>query len=225
MGSKGEHLTMDILSKIDFVLNDEITTSDVSQNKGKGSVDVIGGTNSVNRRVASIGYQCPKGQTWDKKTRTCIPVKNESIKKKGFFELGRKVNSELLNMHVMTLRPKDSDFSKVSKKMRITKKEAIRAWNFFTWGDEYLLPESSVVGATYVSGNSTIAGSGQTRVWGASWKLVDALQNKEKVEDEMDDKAKENLSRPNLKFNTLLGAYIPQKSDKIDTNQMENDDE
>lgn len=84
--------------------------------------------------------------------------------------------------------------------------------------------ESSVVGATYVSGNSTIAGSGQTRVWGREWNLIDALETKEPVDKKMEDKTKENLERPNLKFDSILGAYIPKKID-IDTSQMENDDE
>jgi hypothetical protein len=35
--------------------------------------------------------------------------------------------------------------------------------------------ESSVVGATYISGNSTIAGSGQTRIWGVKRGIMTDL--------------------------------------------------
>lgn len=72
---------------------------------------------------------------------------------------------------------------------------------------------------------AAVAGSGQTRAWGSEWNLIDALETKEPVENKMDDKPKENLNRPDLKFDSLLGAYVPRKDMDIDTNQMENDDE
>jgi hypothetical protein len=68
-------------------------------------------------------------------------------------------------------------------------------------------------------------GSGQTRAWGNEFNLIDALENKEKVIDKDDDKAKENLGRPDLKFDSLLGAYIPRTDTDVDDTQMENDDE
>lgn len=69
---------------------------------------------------------------------------------------------------------------------------------------------------------AAVAGAGQARVWGSKWSLIDTLENKEPVEDKMDDKSKENLGRPDLKFNSLLGAYVPRKDTDIDTSQMEN---
>jgi hypothetical protein len=72
---------------------------------------------------------------------------------------------------------------------------------------------------------SAVVGSGQTRVWGSSFNLIDALENKEKVVDKNDDKSKENLGRPDLKFDSLLGAYVPRTDTDIDDTQMENDDE
>jgi len=77
--------------------------------------------------------------------------------------------------------------------------------------------ESIVAGA--------IAGSGQTRAWGREFNLIDALEAKERVIDKNDDKTKENLGRPDLKFDSLLGAYVPRTDMDIDTSQMENDDE
>jgi hypothetical protein len=85
--------------------------------------------------------------------------------------------------------------------------------------------ESVIAGGTYASGNSTIAGSGQTRIWGDRFNFLDALETKEKVIDKDDDKTKENLGRPDLKFDSLLGAYVPRTDANIDTSQMENDDE
>jgi hypothetical protein len=72
---------------------------------------------------------------------------------------------------------------------------------------------------------AAVVGSGQTRVWGRDFDLIDALETKEKVVDKNDDKAKENLGRPDLKFDSLLGAYVPKTDTEIDDTQMENDDE
>lgn len=85
--------------------------------------------------------------------------------------------------------------------------------------------ESVLVGGSYVAGNTNIAGSGQTRAWGGRWNLIDALETKNPVELEMDDKAKENIEgRRPMKFDKYLGGYVPTHPD-IDVNQMENDDE
>lgn len=73
---------------------------------------------------------------------------------------------------------------------------------------------------------SSVVGSGQTRAWGSDFNLIDALETKEPVENKMSDKAKENIEgRMSLKFNNILGAYIPKKDMTIDTNQMEDGDE
>ena len=72
---------------------------------------------------------------------------------------------------------------------------------------------------------AAVVGSGQTRVWGNDFNLIDALETKEKVIDKNDDKAKENLGRPDLKFDSLLGAYVPKSDTHMDDTQMENDDE
>lgn len=151
---------MDLIDKIEKLILDTTVVADVAQNKTKGNVDVIGAAPVKRHGIGTIGYECPKGQMWDKETRTCIPEKNESI----------------------------------------------------------------VVGAPYASGNSTISGSGQTRVWGGRWNLLDALETKEPVKMKMADKTKENLGRPDLKFDSILGAYAPKKIE-IDTTQMENEDE
>jgi hypothetical protein len=190
---------MDITNKIDILIQDEISTGDVSTNTAKGHIDVVGG-------------KCPDGQVYDRIKKVCIPKKNESssIQKRKFFELGRKVQDELHKIRADYFKPKDKDFSKVAKTLKITKKEAIRAWNFFTWGDEALLPESSVVGATYISGNSNIAGSGQTRIWGVKRGIITDLSRKEPVTDEKDDPTETNiLGRKGLKFDKKSGSYIP----------------
>jgi hypothetical protein len=70
---------------------------------------------------------------------------------------------------------------------------------------------------------SFVVGSGQTRVWGSDFNLIDALENKEPVTTKMADKAKENIEgRMDLKFDSILGIYAPKKDDVVDTSQMEN---
>jgi len=61
---------MDLIKKIDFILQDEMTSGattsgDVATNTAKGHIDVIGG-------------ECPKGQVYDKVKKICVPSKNES---------------------------------------------------------------------------------------------------------------------------------------------------
>jgi hypothetical protein len=61
---------MDLIKKIDFILQDEMsgatTSGNVATNTAKGSIDVIGG-------------ECPKGQVYDKVKKVCVPSKkNES---------------------------------------------------------------------------------------------------------------------------------------------------
>lgn len=71
--------------------------------------------------------------------------------------------------------------------------------------------ESSVVGGSYVSGNTVnIVGSAQTRVGFTTKREIFDLARKEPVEDEMDDPTDTNiLGRKSLKFDMKSGAYIP----------------
>jgi len=70
--------------------------------------------------------------------------------------------------------------------------------------------ESSVVGGSYVGSTTiNIIGSGQTRIWGVKRDLMTDLDRKEPVEMKMDDPAEENIGRTALKFNKLMGAYVP----------------
>lgn len=56
---------MDIMNKIDVLLQDEIASGDVATNTAKGKIAVIGG-------------ECPKGTVYDKIKKICVPTKNES---------------------------------------------------------------------------------------------------------------------------------------------------
>lgn len=70
--------------------------------------------------------------------------------------------------------------------------------------------ESSVIGDTYISGNSNIAGSGQTRFGFITRRDIFDLARKEKVKDKKDNPTDTNiLGREGLKFNKKSGAYIP----------------
>jgi len=62
-----------------------------------------------------------------------------------------------------------------------------------------------------------VAGSGQTRVWGERKYWMTDLDRKEPVENEMADKAKQNiLGRKGLTFDLALGAYIPKGDTKVE---------
>lgn len=135
----GVYRIMDILDKLDLMI-DTTVAADVATNTGQGKIDVIGG-------------ECPKGMSYDKIKKICVPSKNEA----------------------------------------------------------------SITGGAYIGGNSTIAGSGQTRIWGERHGWMLDLDRKEPVTQEMDDKAKQNiLGRKGLQFDALLGAYVPHGDTKIE---------
>ena len=54
-----------------------------------------------------------------------------------YFVVGRKVNDWFGENHVTELRglkPNDKDFANAAKALKIKKKDAVKAWNLFTWG-------------------------------------------------------------------------------------------
>lgn len=57
---------MDITSKINKILKDETVAGDIATNTTKGNVDVIGG-------------ECPKGQRYCKKRKTCVPIEESNM--------------------------------------------------------------------------------------------------------------------------------------------------
>lgn len=70
--------------------------------------------------------------------------------------------------------------------------------------------EASVVGGSYLAGTTiNIIGSGQTRAVGAKKGAITDLDRKNKGEIISADKTIENLGRRGLKFNHILGAYVP----------------
>ena len=82
--------------------------------------------------------------------------------------------------------------------------------------------ESSVVGGSYIANTTiNIIGSGQTRTWGVKrgdgpqrggtrGEITD-LDRKNKKEVVSSDATIENLGRRGLKFNHILGAYVPSQ--------------
>lgn len=69
---------MDLLQKLDMMI-DTTVASDVAVNNAKGKIDVIGG-------------ECPKGTTYDKIKKVCVPSKNESSVVGGSYVDGTTVN-------------------------------------------------------------------------------------------------------------------------------------
>jgi hypothetical protein len=75
-----------------------------------------------------------------------------------------------------------------------------------------IVKEMSVVGGSYLGGTTVnIIGSQQTRTWGRSNKEIINLDRKNKPEFISADKTIENLGRKGLKFNHILGAYVPDQ--------------
>ena len=81
-----------------------------------------------------------------------------------------------------------------------------------------IVKEMSVVGGSYLGGTTVnIIGSGQTRVWGEKHHWMIDLDRKEPVVKEIPDKAKQNIEmRKGLRFDKLLGAYVPHGDTKIE---------
>lgn len=207
---------MDIINKIDKLLGDETgatMTGNVATNLAKGHVDVIGG---VRRGVSSIGYQCPKGQVWDKSTRKCVPSKNESARspKAGdkFEYKGKKLTIVKVGSGMGHDKYITVQFDNEKHRREISMK------NFFKGNEFKYIGESSVVGGSYLAGSTVnIVGSGQTRVWGDRLRWMIDLDRKEPVEKEVSDKTKQNIEmRKGLQFNNILGAYVPQGDTEIE---------
>lgn len=70
---------MDLLQKLDIMLSDTTVAADVATNTGQGKIDVIGG-------------ECPKGMTYDKIKKVCVPSKNEASIVGGSYVDGSTVN-------------------------------------------------------------------------------------------------------------------------------------
>ena len=72
--------------------------------------------------------------------------------------------------------------------------------------------ESSLVGGSYIANTTiNIIGSGQTRTWGVKRNSIIDLDRKNKKEVVSADATIENLGRRGLKFNHILGAYVPSQ--------------
>jgi hypothetical protein len=77
--------------------------------------------------------------------------------------------------------------------------------------------ESSVVGGSYIAGTTVnIVGSGQTRIVGTRRQEIVDLARKNKMNIISPDKTVENLGRRGLKFNHVLGAYVPDQWEEVD---------
>lgn len=185
---------MDLLKKIDLVLQDEIdsgatTSGNVAINTAKGKIDVIGG-------------ECPKDQVYDKIKKVCVPnggLKEDARNPKAgdrFSYKSKKLTIKSVGSGIGHDKYIDVQFDNEKHPRSINMK------NFFKGDDFKFLKESSVSGM--------VAGSGQTRVWGSNVAtLMPDLNRKNPPEDKMEDKTKENLSRKSLRFNKLTGAYVP----------------
>lgn len=69
---------MDILDRLNLMI-DTTVAADVATNTAQGKIDVIGG-------------ECPKGMTYDKIKKVCVPSKNEASVVGGSYLGGTTVN-------------------------------------------------------------------------------------------------------------------------------------
>lgn len=205
---------MDIIRRIDRVLGDQAmagsgatTTANVSTNLAKGHVDVVGG-------------ECPKGQRYDSKRKVCVPVANENGRnpKAGdrFEYKGKKLSILMVGSGMGHDKYIEVRFDNEKHPRSIHMK------NFFKGNEFKYINESSVVGGSYISGTTiNIIGSGQTRTWGVksgdgpqrggTRGVITDLARKNKGEVISSDKTVENLGRRGLRFNHVLGAYVPDQ--------------
>lgn len=59
--------------------------------------------------------------------------------------------------------------------------------------------------------SAMVAGSGQTRTVGRKNNIMPDLARKNPERSDSDDPTERNIDRMGLKFNVLLGAYVPEK--------------
>ena len=214
---------MDIIRRIDIVLGDQAmtagsgatTTANVATNLAKGHVDVVGG-------------ECPKGQRYDLKRKVCVPAVGSHIKKwieessrnpkagDRFEYKGKKLSILMVGSGMGHDKYIEVQFDKEKHPRSISMK------NFFKGNEFKYIKESSVVGGSYISNTTVnIIGSGQTRTWGVksgdgpqrggTRGVITDLARKNKGEVISSDKTVENLGRRGLRFNHVLGAYVPDQ--------------
>ncbi len=71
-----------------------------------------------------------------------------------------------------------------------------------------------ILSANETSVSGMVAGSGQTRAVGRKTNIMPDLARKNPEVGKSDDPTKRNLDRLGLKFNILLGAYVPEDWEK-----------
>jgi len=117
---------MDLLDRIEKILQNEMdsgatTTGDIETNLTKGNVDVVGG-------------ECPKGQRYCEKRKTCVPIGEEVSEKMDIFlettysGIGYGVGSAIAGSGQTRAVGTYSRFGKDSEVMNINKKSGVK-WN------------------------------------------------------------------------------------------------
>ena len=115
---------MDLLNRIEKILQDETgatVTGNVEPNLTKGNVDVIGG-------------DCPKGQKYCEKRKTCIPIGEEvseridKIIETTYSGVGYGTGADIAGSGQTRVVGKYSRFGNDSEVMNINKKSGVK-WN------------------------------------------------------------------------------------------------
>jgi len=190
---------MDILARIDRILVDQTVAADVAVSTS-GISPIMAkrkSVTSVSQGIKTIGYECPKGFEWDPKQRVCIPTKKvtESIMVVDY-RATKKSGNELKKI-VSKYSGKITDWMEedygVTAFVDIPNKKEKDFKMAISREKDFGLSESALVGGSYLAGDSLVAGSGQTRAVGDKENEIEVLKRN---------------PRP-LKYNKLLGAYLP----------------
>jgi hypothetical protein len=172
----------DILKKLNIFLGDETVAGDVAINTAKGHIDVI----SRQKPHGVNDNGCPKGQTWDKEKKACVPMNEAKLP-----SAMKQFMNDPLYAAVMKAKNR-KEFDKALDTLKSIRGSNAVSQLIKAAKTSKNIKESTTVFGTYGNDNVRVAGSGQTRAVGAEDGEIEVLRRN---------------PRP-LKFSELLGQYI-----------------
>lgn len=183
-----ERKNEDLLIRMERIIGDETVTGDITTNTAKGRINT----------------GCPKGYIWDKEKEVCVKSTNEKIDwlfyegyAEDFIKELRFYRDDITKPNQIKKKHADEYAKRLGLKKDIFWKAVNNIKNkaFKLSKDAFL--ESTLIGGSYVSSVSNVAGSGQTRIVGARDGEIEVLTR---------------VPKP-LKWSDLLGIYVPDLSE------------
>lgn len=180
----------DIVFRLGRMLGDTTVTGDVA-------VSTSGISPIMVKRVGNVDKGCPDGFAWDEEKQVCVPTRKLKESKAAMKEF----IADPLYKAVLTAKSKKELDKALDTLKSIRGPNAVKLVRQLS--KKYkkdlakMIKDSTTIFGTYGNDNTSIAGSGQTRVVGDKENEIDALKRE---------------PRP-LKFNDLLGIYLPGEED------------